>query len=215
MASFSEVETTLPPGNVVVPRDAFASTWIDRPEDEEVCIGLRLIPNTDIEDARIEAARHAAKLFPNHEKSEETTALFVASFNDAMIRWVIARGTCDPNNVHAPWKLWEAAPEDIVKEALTDLGAQLIFDAWERMRLALDIGIAVASDEDIALLADLAKRLPKLRTLSRAREQRCRRLLRFVLEELETVPDETPDAVDPPEDDDIDDESDRSDDDEP
>ena len=74
-------------------------------------------------------------------------------------------------------------------EFLTDLGAQVIFDEWERMRISVDISVPAASDEDIALLAHLAKRLPVLGKESRARELRCRRLLRFVLEELETVND--------------------------
>ncbi len=193
MGAFSDVEMKRPPATVVVPATAFANTWVDRPE-EDVCIGLRFVADADLEDARVEAYRRATGFFPNHERDQATTDLFVASFQDALVRWVIARGTCDPNDVHKPWEPWSAAPEDIVVEqALTDVGAQLIFDAWERMRIASDIGLACASDEDIALLPDLLARLPGLLAVSRPRALRIRRLLRFVLEELETV--ETPAAA--------------------
>jgi hypothetical protein len=195
MPAFSEVENLRPPSNVTVPPDAFSSTWTDRPDEPE-CIGLRFVPDQDLEDARIEAYKRAAGFFPDHEKSPETTELFIASFQDALVRWVIARGTCDPNNVHKPWHAWAAAPEDIVVEqALTDNGAQLIYDAWERMRLASNIGLPVATDEDIALLPELLVRLPAMALESRTRALRLRRLLRFVLEELESVPLPDPKAL--------------------
>ena len=187
MPAFSEVENRRPPGNVVVPPEAFASTWSDRP-DEDVCIGLRFVADAELEDARVEAFKRATSLVPDHAKSELGNQTFLASFQDALVRWIIARGTCDPNDVQKSWSAWSAAPEDIVVEqALTDLGAQLIFDAWERMRIAADIGMATATDEDIAILPDLARRLPALRLASVARELRVRRLLRFVLEELESI----------------------------
>lgn len=187
MTAFSDIETKRPPGNVVVPPSAFASTWAERP-DEDVCIGLRFVADVDLEDARIEAFKRADKLVPNHGKTDEASQLFVASFQDTLVRWIIGRGTCDTNNVRAPWSPWEAAPEDMPRETLTDQGAQLIFDAWERMRIASDIGLPAASDEDIAMLPELLARLPKLNDESRARALRVRRLLRFVLEELESVP---------------------------
>lgn len=186
MTTFSEVDHRRPPATIVVPPEAFANTWVDRPE-EDVCIGLRFVPDTELEDARLEAYRRANELVPDHEKSAAATEVFVASFQDALVRWVIARGTCDPNDVHKPWALWDAAPEDMAREVLTDLGAQRIFDAWERMRISSDIALPIASDSDIALLVELARRLPALGRASRPRELRCRRLLRFVLEELETV----------------------------
>lgn len=187
MTTFSEVQQGMPPGSVVVPPEAWSSAWPDRPE-EEVCIGLRFVPDVELEDARVEAYRRAEGLFPDHKSSPHVRDLFVASFNDTLVRWIIARGTCDPNNVHKPWELWADAAEDIaVEQALTDLGAALIFDAWEQMRIASDIALPVASDEDLSLLPELLTRLPILSENSRAREQRCRRLLRFVMEELETM----------------------------
>lgn len=187
MPAFSQVERSRPPSHVIVPPDAFASEWVDRP-DEDVCIGLRFVPDAELEDARVEAFRRASTLVPEHHTSPESTEVFIASFQDALMRWIIARGTCDPNNVHKPWYAWAAAPEDIVVEqALTDHGAQLIFDAWERMRIEANIGLPEATDADLRLLPELIARLPALTAASRTRALRLRRLLRFVLEELETV----------------------------
>lgn len=194
MSSFSEVENRRPPGKIVVPPEAWANTWVDRPE-EDVAIGLRFVADVDLEDARVEAYRRAKELHPEFESSEPVEAMFIASFQDALVRWIIGRGTCDVNDVHKPWSLWSAAPEDMPRVTLTDVGAQLIFDAWERMRIENDIGTAVASDEDLALLPELLTRLPLIRAKSRTEELRLRRLLRFVLEALErAAPEETPES---------------------
>jgi hypothetical protein len=196
MPVFSQIENRQPPDVVRVPPNAFSSTWSERP-GEDVAIGLRFVPDADLEDARVEAYRRAERLFPEHDKSDSANDMFVASFQDALMRWVIARGTCDPNDVTKPWYAWSETTDDIVVEvALTDHGAQLIFDAWERMRIAGNIGLAVASDADLALLPEMLARLPAMGAVSRTRELRVRRLLRFVLEELEAVevPETAPDS---------------------
>lgn len=186
MAVFADIENRLPPATVVVPPKAFADTWRQRP-GEDVCIGLRTIPDGDLEDARVEAYRRAKDLFPDHEKSPASLELFVASFQDALVRWVIARGTCDPNDVLKAWNGWVSAPEDMARDYLTDHGAQLIFDAWEKMRIEANIGLVPASDEDLADLPILLARLPLMAADSASRAMRIRRLLRFVLEELASV----------------------------
>lgn len=193
MSSFSAVEKRRPTSEITLPPEAFGELWEDRPK-EPVRIGLRFVVDADLEDARIEAFRRAEKLFPKYRDSEEKTILFVASFQDALMRWVIARGTCDPNDVTKAWKGWAAAPEDMsaTKEILTDQGAQAIFDAWERMRIAANIGIVEASEGDMALLPTLLKRLPKLEETNRPRAVRLRRLMRFILEELEGIEPEEP-----------------------
>lgn len=187
MTTFSDIERLQPPSTIVVSPNAWSSTWAKRPK-EDVCLGLRFVSDRELEDAHIEAYKRAERLFPAHKESEAAKELFAASFTGTLMRWVVARGTCDPNDVTQLWELWADAAEDIAVEmALTDHGVQFIYDAWERMRIAADIAMPVASDDDISLLSELAKRLPTLAGQSRAREQRCRRLLRFVLEELESI----------------------------
>lgn len=187
MGKFSDIEAGMPPDHVVVPPEAWSSTWEERPL-EDVALGLRFIPDQDLEDARIEAYRRAKALFPDFENDAETRSLFAASFTDGLVRFVIARGTCDPNDVHKPWQGWKAAPEDMAMEVLSDIGGQLIFDRWERMRIAADISLPTATDDDLEALPELLRNLDSLDVLSRARYLRCLRLLRFVLEEL-TDPD--------------------------
>ncbi len=186
MSAFSQIELSRPPGDVVVPPEAWASTWTDRPV-EPVCVGLRFVAEGDLQDARVEAFRRASRLYPDHEKTARGAELWEQTFKDGLVRWVVARGTCDANDVNSPWEGWQAAPEDMALEVLSDLGAQLIFDAWERMRVAADIGLVAASDEELLLLPDLVRRLPSLERLSPARALRVRRFLRFAMEELEEV----------------------------
>lgn len=191
MSKFSDLSKNQPPGSVVVPPLAWAPTWEPRPTTD-VCIGLRFVSDRDLEDARIESMRACERLYPDFRTNEVTMELFVASFQDRLIRYIVGYGTCDPNDVTKAWELFAAAPEDIVKDALTDTGHQLIFDAWERMRITTSISITAATDADIGLLPELAKRLPTLAARSRPAEQRLRRLLRFVLEELEQVEEPAP-----------------------
>lgn len=196
MTAFSEIDHRQPPGHVNVPPEAWSSQWSERPT-EEVCIGLRFVPDQELEDARVEAIRRAKALFPDHARSELEKEQFEQSFLDTLVRWVIARGTCDPNDVSKPWDGWADAPEDIcVEVALHDLGAQLIYDKWEEMRIAADIALPAATDADLALLPALLARLPALAKKSKASEQRLRRLLRFVLEELEGVEPPAPAQAD-------------------
>lgn len=190
MTRFSEAEAILPPGSVVVGVNAWASTWKQRPGDD-VCIGLRFVPDAELEDARIEAFKRASGLYPHHERSPESTELWRLSFYDALIRWIVARGTCDPNDARKPLDLFAAGAEDIVPLALTDHGIQRIFDSWERMRIEADIGIAAATDADIDQLGALLPRLRILEETARSRALRLRRLMRFVLEELEAAQDRT------------------------
>jgi hypothetical protein len=195
MSVYSEVETRKPPAFALVSPSAFQENWEERPTDT-VAIGLRLIADADIEDARVEAARRAHQLFPNAATDANVAEVWVSCFTDALVRWIVARGTCDANDVTKPWELWRAAPEDQARETLTDLGARFLFDEWEKMRITVDIGIPEATDADIALLSELAGRL---KHLPRDREARARRLLRFVLEELEDAPPDLrePDAAEP------------------
>lgn len=186
MSLFSAIETRRPPGSVIVPPNAWATAWRERP-NEAVCIGLRFVPDAELEDARVEAYRRAARLYPDHVTAEAARELFVASFQDALARWIVVRGTCDPNDATQPYELFASAPEAI-SEAMTDSGLQRIFDAWERMRIESDISLPIATDEDLEKLTTLLTRLPALELLSRPRALRLRRLMQNVLEELETLP---------------------------
>ena len=181
-----QVDARLPPDAITVPVGAFSPEWEERP-DTEVCIGLRPVPPRDLEDARKAAADRATKLYPDARRGEPHMSLWVDHYHDLLLRSIVARGTCDPNDVREPWEGWRADPDDIARMALTTEGTQLIFDAWERMRAASDVTTQPATDEDLLELADRMGD-GDVDRLGRVRMLRARRLLAHVLAELRALP---------------------------
>ena len=176
-------EARMPPDAITVPVAAWSPEWEERPKDD-VCLGLRPVPPRDLEDARKAAADAATTLFPRAIEGEPFFSLWADHYHDMLLRSIVARGTCDPNDVTEPWSGWHEDPDDLARMHLTTSGAQLIFDAWERMRLAHDVTTPPATDEDVEEMADL---LPELDRLERGRAMRVRRLLAFVLAELRSL----------------------------
>lgn len=181
MSSFNALEKRKPPGDVVVTPRVFDDTWDGRPKSA-VCLGLRFVSDDDLQAGRQQAAKVANRLHPRATSDSPEALLWADAYHDALLRWIVARGTCDPNDVSRPWDGWRAAPEDIAAIALTSEGAQYIFDAWERMRIATDPTIPAATDEELAVLP--ARAAAKLSSLERAAAVRIRRLVRFCLDEL-------------------------------
>lgn len=186
MPAFSEVAAQKPSAFVVVPPTAFRADWDARPRDK-VAVGLRLISAADVETARAVARKTANDAHPDTNTSaDHDLRLWADAYNDALLAHIVACGTCDPNDTMEPWPLVKAAPEDMVREYVTPDGLRLIYDAWERMRIASDPTQAEATDEDVARLpALLAERSE---SLGRVKRMRVRRLLAFVLSELEPPP---------------------------
>lgn len=187
MTQFGDVEgeptACFPPGSVLVPTKAWSPEWAQRPTDE-VCLGLRPVPPRDLEDARKAAADAATALFPRAGEGEPFFSLWADHFHDMLVRSIVARGTCDPNDVTEPWDGWRDDPDDLARINLTTEGAQRIFDAWEQMRIANDVTTPPATDDE---LAELGRLVGSVDALPRARAQRLRRLFAFCLEELRSV----------------------------
>jgi hypothetical protein len=100
-----------------------------------------------------------------------------------MIRWIVARGTTDPNDVALPFELWAEAPEDIVKDALTPEGAKAIYDAIERLAIETSPVLEEATLDDVGeLFAFAFEAFPKMPP---EKAKRVRRLLKFCLNEIE------------------------------
>ncbi len=164
---------------------AFADTYQERPT-AEICVGLRTIAESDLATARSQAARWATQLHPDVSPEEgELFGPWIESYNDALLRWIIARGTCDPNNVDQPPEVWNVAPEDQVREALTADGVRYLIDEWEKMRIGVDPTVQEASED--VVLRDLPNLLPYAHRLSAGRRGRAMRLMAFVLGELRSV----------------------------
>jgi hypothetical protein len=158
-----------PHTTLVIPPSVFAEDWQDRPSDD-TCVGLRLLSEQDVVFARGEAAKLAVTIEDEESRYE--------TYNDALMRNVVARAMCDPNDVRETY----FRMDDVAMVALTPEGTRHLFDAYESMRIARSPVQAEATDEDIAGLAELAATALPLMTPARA--SRVRRLLSFVVQEM-------------------------------
>jgi hypothetical protein len=132
---------------MVLPRSAFADVWSGKPAGD-VAIGLRVLSEADVQTARAEAAKLAVELHP--EDGDDR----IDAFNDALVRWAVARGTTDPNDVRRPY--FEAA-EDTVRDALTSHGALAVYEALERLTIETSPLEPPASNDDLHSLADVLR----------------------------------------------------------
>lgn len=176
MSAFSKVDKVRAPGDFVVlqPND-FADAWEGRPT-HEVAIGLRLVPTGEDETARAEATRKAWELFGRPEMLNERLEVYF----DALMRWVVGKAACDPNDVDKPYF---AYGEDTVREALTTSGVRKFWDAYERFVLATSIFIPPIERPQLEQLVPLLTG-GALEMLPSARQLRAKKLLSFVLSEL-------------------------------
>ena len=187
-ASVQETEAAKkPPATLLIPAWVYADTWYDRPKwsYDPVLVGLRTIADADVQTARSQAAIYALQLHPRAREDEAERGFWSDAFNDALMRWVVARGTCDPNDVRDGCELWREAPEDMVREALRPEGVGFIYDAWERMRIASDPTQRVAGLDELVMAAGtLEENYPALLARDPVRAARVRKLLAFVFDEL-------------------------------
>lgn len=203
MPAFSEHQSRLPPATVDVPLVFFAETWAERPVGvSSVTVGLRTIADSDVQAARAQAAKAASVQHPVTAQSDiNTRRLWVDAFQDALMRWMVARGTCDPTDATQPPSVWAAAPEDMVKEALTSDGVGFLYDAWERMRIACDIFQPSVDDAELTrgLGPVLREAFQRVSATDRAKVVRARKLLAFILTDLGVEPPAADDDESDPE----------------
>lgn len=176
---FSEVlpETKPAPATLVLPPSAFMPNWPDAPR-ENVCVGITLLCEGDITGAKQAAVTEAWRLYP---RKEDASARLEA-IDDLLMRWLVARGTCDPNNVAQPFGLWAVAAEDTIKEALTSEACKAIWDAMERAAIELSPVVPEASSDEILAVYVYAQ--TALDRMPEWRAKRVRRLLHYCLTEL-------------------------------
>lgn len=180
MSLFSKIDADSirkPPAMLVLTPSFFATEWPGRP-DENVCIGLRIVPENEKGIARSEAAREAWNLHPRDEDRDNR----IDAMNDILMRWIIARSACDPNDADRAPELWAAAPEDLVKEALSTEGTKAIFDAIDRLEIENSPVVREATDEEIDEVLVVSR--AALAEMSPTKAKRVRRLLGVCLDEL-------------------------------
>lgn len=188
MATLSQSLNTLrgqsgkiaPPRTLTLPASIFASDWGARPKDS-IAVGLRSLSEGDLQTSTSEATKFALGVHP------EGGEAFVDAYNDALIRWALARGLCDPNDVHGPCPVLPLPDEEAVRCAFTKAGARWIFDELERLQIETSPIYPEADEDDIRALGDFLSRDEPLWPLEGLRERRARRLLRFVLEEIQAA----------------------------
>lgn len=178
MSAFKEVlagKDKLPERHVVLTQNFFAADCRSKPK-EDLALGLRRIGDSDIQTARAEAAKYAIEMHDDREGQIE-------SYNDALMRWTIIFGTCDPNDISKPAPFFESSEEN-VRTALTPQAIRYIWDEIDKFHAETGPTIKAASDEEIRVLAEtlLAGPLPEM--LSRGQVLRIRKLLGFVLNEI-------------------------------
>jgi hypothetical protein len=125
-ASIPEART--PVDVVTLSPSAFATKWKGAPRSD-VKIGLTLVSSADVETAKTAAGLEAWRIHPNEADADARYETYTA----VLIRWLIARGTSDPENTTRPFYLWKEAPEDIVREALSSEGVKFLWDALDRV----------------------------------------------------------------------------------
>jgi hypothetical protein len=178
-SAFQRARAKLPPKPsevIALPPSVFAETWDDRPT-EPVRVGLRIPSDYEVSCARAEAAKTAVELHPKDGDDEVRSH----AMTDAFMRETCAVVMCDPNDVRS--RYWPRA-EDDVKTKLTSAGAQFIFDAFERHRIAQSPVHREASDDEVLELVDLLSEPAVLSELDAARAKRARRFIAFIVDEL-------------------------------
>jgi hypothetical protein len=166
-----------PQRHVTLDPSAFADGWAEKPL-EEVAIGLRLVGEDDVQAARVEAARLAIGWYDDGEGGCVDEDARVEAYNDALVRWIVARGATDPNDVTQPYF---AMAEETVRVALTSEGVRRIWDELVLLQIGAGVRMAPATDPD---LARLARALPFVGKLAEGPQAEVRKLLAHCLEQL-------------------------------
>lgn len=178
MTAFQQVlrgRDLIPTAHTVLKRDAFAENCQFKPT-EDIALGLRRVSDDSVQTARAEAAKYATTMHDDRQDQIE-------AYNDALMRWTIIAGCCDPNDVTQPAPLFDGSEEN-VRVALTPTAIRFLWDEIERHHVLTSPVVAVATDEEMAIVAQriLAGPLPVLMT--KGAVLRMRKLFGFIRQEL-------------------------------
>jgi hypothetical protein len=154
----------------------FAQTWNRRPE-QPVRVGLRLLSATDEKNARAEAEQYV------QEFKHEDRLNFEDCFNSTFIGCLVSRALCDPDDADRPCGVFPVQDHQILESALGSRTLAYLFAELEKETVALGLGHAEATDDDIARLREYLED-GSLGELPQVRQRTVRRFCRFVLEEL-------------------------------
>lgn len=183
MPAFSEIvarQPRKPPRVVELKPNAFADTYEDKPT-EPVRIGLRLCAELDGMQARSVAAQTATR---NHPELGPADDVWVEAYNQALMHYVVAAGTCHPDNVAEPY--WDMA-YDVVPRALSELGTIRLFDELELLKVTESPLSPEATNEDLDEIIELLRSGAMWNGQADGDARWLRRVLRRVLEQARPV----------------------------
>jgi len=170
------------PRVVVLSPGAFADDWPGKPR-VDVAIGLRLISEGDKETARTEATRQAMRFYEGRELECLDDVARDEAYNDGLMRYAVARATCNPNDLAQPY--FEQA-EDMVRIALTPEGVGRLWDELVILHKGSGVSLAPLEDERIGDLV-AALKSGALRLLTPGSQAEVRKLLAYALDKLEPL----------------------------
>lgn len=172
-----EKESRKPPAMIQVPPSAWAAEWPENPGEPVMC-GLRPLSEADLIFANGEAVKEALLMYPPSMEGCDDPRN--SAYHDAQMRYVVSRGTCDPNDVTKPWEFWgKHGGDGVVQDALTMHGLKMLWDAIERVTIETSPVEPEATDADIQEL--LTKAPDALAAMPQWQAARVRRLLHWCL----------------------------------
>ena len=177
MSTYAQNETAAPrqaEAFIVLPPHAFSDEWKDRPKSD-VAVGLRRLSEQDEKVAKEQGRKIVQRDHVRDGKIVDKDEAW-ESYNQELIRYMMARAMCDPNDVSKPF--FEFA-EDTIHVALTSFGLGLVWDRWWMLKIA-GPAAPVADDLAVERLARILANPENLRRLGDA-EKPARKLLAEVL----------------------------------
>lgn len=196
MATFSvtkmSADASGAPRIVPVPLEAFGDTWSGKPK-QPVEIGLKRISATDIEQARQDAARQAIGFYEGRDGECIDEIARDEAYNDALMRFAVARATCQPQNPTQPY--FELA-EDTIRNALTLEGVRLLWDELIVLHRSTGVNQAPIEADEVNELAAILARPGSIERLPEGVRGEIRRLLAYCLDQLAAANPVAPDEED-------------------
>ena len=162
--------------------DHFSDTWSNRPVDE-IILGLRVPSEADVQGAKLEAYKQAAKAqIEDDDPNEQQVRLDV--FNSTILALVVSSSICDPHDVTSPHPFFELADE-MVPLALKPNTIKSIWDSVERLHVEQSpVFPEITPTEEVRLMDILTDEDP-YKNIDPIKSSKAKRFLRFALELLE------------------------------
>lgn len=156
-----------PTSTFTIPLSAYADSWKQRPASP-VTIGLRQLAERDYESGAKRAMEDAWTAFPVPSDADRREESFV----NALMRWVVARGTCLADDVTKPAF---SSYDEYVAGAFTPDGIKLLYQAVEDHKIeesCIGVEISASGFADLARLATSAITVDRMLSQMTHREKR-------------------------------------------